>query len=53
VTAQKILHPGIREEAQKNLPRVAQHHDERHQLASRAADLETTEMSPVYLRLFA
>ena len=53
VAAQEVLHPGVREEAQEDLPRMAQHHDERHQRAACPADLEMAEMSPVHLRLFA
>ena len=41
------------EEAQEDLARVAEHHDERHQRTARAADLEMAEMSPVDLRLLA
>ena len=37
VTTQEVLHAGIEEEAQKNLARVAQHHDEGHQGTARAA----------------
>ena len=37
VTTQEVLHAGIKEEAQKNLARVAQHHDEGHQGTARAA----------------
>src|SRR5260221_13680840 len=53
MTVQKILHPRVREEAQKNPPRVAEHHDERRQLAPRAADLQVAEMPPVHFRLLA
>ncbi len=53
VAAQEVLHPGVREEAQEDLARMAQHHDERHQWAACAADLKMAEMSPVDLRLFA
>jgi hypothetical protein len=50
---QEALHPRIQEEAQKNLPRVVQHHDAGHQQTPRAADLEVAEMAPVDLRLLA
>ena len=53
VAAQEVLHPGVREEAQEDLARVAQHHDERHQRTPCPADLEMAEMSPVHLRLLA
>src|SRR6202521_3432641 len=54
VTAQEALHDaGIEEEAQKNLARVAQHHDEGHQGTARAADHEMTKMPPVDLPLLA
>jgi hypothetical protein len=32
---------------------VAEHHNKRHQGPPRAANLETTEVSPVHLALFA
>ena len=53
VTAQEVLHAGVEEEAQKNLARVAQHHDEGHQGTACAADHEMTKMPPVDLRLLA
>ena len=49
----KLSISGIRKEAQKDLPRVAEHHNKRHQEPPRAANLETTEVSPVHLALFA
>jgi hypothetical protein len=52
VAAQKTVHPRVRKEAEKNLPRVTEHHDERHQRALRAADLQMSEVSPVDLALF-
>jgi hypothetical protein len=52
VSAQEVLHAGIEEEAQEDLARVAQHHDERHQRAPRPADFEMSEVSPVDLCLF-
>jgi hypothetical protein len=52
VATQEVLHPGIQEEAQEDLARVAQHHDERHQRAARPADLEVPTMSPVDWGLF-
>src|ERR1700694_4399953 len=53
VTAQEALHAGIEEEAQENLARVAQHHDEGHQGTACAAAQEMTKMPPVDLRLLA
>ncbi len=53
MNAQEILHPGVEKEAQKDLARVAEHHDERHQRTARTADLQVVEVSPVHLRLFA
>jgi hypothetical protein len=53
VATQEVLHPGVREEAQEDLARVAEHHDERHQWPPRAADLEMAEMSPIDLPLLA
>jgi len=52
VAAQEVLHPGVREEAQEDLARVAEHHDERHQRAAGPADGEVAEVPPVHLRLF-
>ena len=48
-----VLHPGVREEAQEDLARVAEHHDERHQWPPRAADLEMAEMSPTRRRCWS
>jgi hypothetical protein len=53
MTAQEVLHAGVQEEAQKNLARVAQHHDERHQRPPRSADLEVAKVGPVHLCLFS
>ena len=44
MAAKEALHAGVQEEAQKDLARVAQHHDERHQRPPRLADLETPHM---------
>lgn len=52
VAAQEVLHPGVEVKAQKDLARVAEHHDERHQRTVRTADLQRTEMPPVHLTLF-
>jgi hypothetical protein len=49
---QEILHAGIEEEAQEDLARVAQRHDERHQQAACPADLQMSEMFPVDLCWF-
>ena len=40
VAAQEVLHAGIRKEAQEDLARVAQHHDEGHQRTPCPADLQ-------------
>ena len=53
MAAQKTLHPRVQKEAEKNLPRMAEHHDEGHQRTPRATDLKVTEMSPVDLALLA
>jgi hypothetical protein len=53
MAAQEVLHAGVQEEAQENLPRVGQHHDEGHQRAAGAADLEMPKMAPIDLGLFA
>jgi hypothetical protein len=53
VATQEVLHAGIEEEAQEDLTRVAQHHNERHQRAPCPADFEMTEVTPVDLGLFA
>ncbi len=47
VAAQKVLHAGIEEEAQEDLPRVAQHHDERHQRTACPTDHQMAEMPPL------
>jgi len=53
MATQEVFHAGIQAEAQEDLPRVAQHHDERHQRTSRAADLQMAEVAPIDLSLFA
>ena len=53
MATQEVLHAGIQAEAQEDLPRVAQHHDERHQRTPRAADLQMAEVAPIDLSLFA
>ena len=45
MAAQKALHPGVPKEAEKNPPRVAEHHDEGHQRSPRAADLKMAEVT--------
>ena len=52
MAAQKVLHACIEEEAQEDLARIAQHHDEGHQWTACAADLEMSEVGPVRLGLF-
>jgi hypothetical protein len=61
MATQEVLHPGVREEAQEDLARVAEHHDER--ISGRRArpilgssprtSLEMAEMSPIDLSLLA
>ena len=53
MAAQEVLHAGIEEEAQEDLARIAQHHDEGHQRTACAANHEMTEVCPVDLGLFA
>ena len=53
MATQEVFHAGIQAEAQEDLPRVAQHHDERHQRTPRAADLQVAEAAPIDLSLFA
>jgi hypothetical protein len=53
IAAQEVLHAGVEEEAQEDLSRVAQHHDEGHQRPPRTADVEMAEMRPIHLRLLA
>src|SRR5215212_3856611 len=53
VAAQEVLHAGIEAEVQEELPRIAQHHHERHQRPPRAADLDAAKMAPVDQGLFA
>ena len=38
MAAQKVLHAGIEEEAQEDLPREAEHHDKGHQGPARPPD---------------
>ena len=52
VAAQEILHPGVEVEAEKDLARVAEHHDERHQRTVRTAYLQVVKVAPVHLCLF-
>jgi hypothetical protein len=53
MAAQEVLQARIQEEAEENLARVAQHHDERHQRPARPADRQMAEVSPIDLALFA
>ncbi|MGF6292836.1 hypothetical protein QFZ98_004697 [Paraburkholderia youngii] len=50
---QEAIHAGIKEEAQIDLPRPRQHHDEGHQWPARASDLQVIEMGPVNLALLS
>jgi hypothetical protein len=52
MAAQEVLHAGVEEEAQKDLPREAEYHDECHQGAPRPTNHQMAEVSPVALRLF-
>jgi hypothetical protein len=58
MAAQEILHAGVEEEAQKDVPREAEHQDKGHQGATeharegtRAANHQMAEVGPVALRL--
>ena len=51
MTAQKILHAGVEEKAQKYVPREAEHHDEGHQGATGSTNHYVTKMTPVTLGL--
>lgn len=50
--AQEVFHARIEEEAQVDVARVRQHHDERHQRTAGATDLDVTEVPPIHLPLF-
>jgi hypothetical protein len=52
MAAQEVLHAGVEEEAQKDVPREAEHYDEGHQGTARPANHQMTEVGPVALRLF-
>jgi hypothetical protein len=47
MAAQEVLHAGVEEEAQKDLPREAEHHDEGHQRTPRPADRHVAEVTPL------
>ena len=51
VAAQEALHARVKEETQEDLARPRQHHDEAHEGAARAADLQMPEVRPVDLGL--
>ena len=53
VTAQEVLHARIEEEAQIDLARPRQHHDEGHQRTACAPDRQVPEVPPVDLGLLA
>src|ERR1700730_6337541 len=53
VAAQEVLDRCIEEETQKDLPRVAEHHDEGHQWPRCTADRVLAEVSPIDLALLA
>ena len=53
MAAQKALDPRVEEEAQEDLARIAQHHDEGHQCPARTTDGEMAEVPPVHLALLA
>ncbi len=51
VAEQEALHARVEEETQEDLARPRQHHDEAHEGAARAADLQMPEVRPVDLGL--
>ncbi len=53
VPREEARHAGVEIKAQEDGARVAEHHDEGHQRAARAADLQMTEVRPVDLGLLA
>jgi hypothetical protein len=53
MAAQKVLHAGVEKEAQKDLPGMTEHHDERHQRAPGTTDLDMAKVRPIDLALFA
>jgi hypothetical protein len=53
VARQEAVHAGIEEEAQTDLPRPRQDHDEGHQRPARTPDLQVIEMGPVNLALLS
>ena len=53
MAAQEVLHARIEEEAQIDLARPRQHHDEGHQRTARAPDRQVPEVPPVDLGLLA
>jgi hypothetical protein len=53
MATQEVFHARIQEEAQKDLARVTQHHDEGHERPARPADRQVAEVSPVDLSLLA
>jgi hypothetical protein len=53
MSAQEALQARVKEEAQEDLTRVAQHHDKGHQRPAGATDGEMAEVAPVHLGLLA
>jgi len=53
MAAQKALDPRVEEEAQEDLARIAQHHDEGHQRTAGTTNGEMAEVPPVHLALLA
>ncbi len=53
MAAKKARHRGAEKEAQEELPREAQHHDEAHERAGRGADRDLAEVGPIDLGLLA
>jgi hypothetical protein len=51
MTPQEAVHLGVQTKVQEHAPRVAQHHDEAHERAPRAAYCQVPEMGPVALHL--
>src|SRR5262245_57474515 len=53
MAAQKVLHCGIEEEAQVDIARITEHHDEGHERPYRPADFELPEVGPINLTLLS
>ena len=53
VCSQEVRHTRIEKEAEKDLARIGEHHDEAHEFSPGAAYLKGSEVCPVALHLFA